>query len=53
MDSKVYFSTSGSGSVSGRVTIPKAFLEILEIDKNNREIEIKLEGDKITIKKRK
>ncbi|WP_055667483.1 hypothetical protein [Desnuesiella massiliensis] len=51
MKSKVTFNRSGSGSVSGKVVIPAAFLEILKITKDERDIEITLEGNKIIIEK--
>ena len=51
MKSKVTFNRSGSGSVSGKVVIPAAFLEILKITKEERDIEITLEGNKIIIEK--
>lgn len=51
MKSKVTFNKSGSGSTSGRVTIPVAFLEALEITENDRNIEIKLIDNKIVIEK--
>lgn len=51
MKSKVYFSKSGSGSISGRVTIPKAYLNILKINELESEIDIDIENGKITIEK--
>lgn len=52
MKSKVTFNKSGNKSVSGRVTIPSAFLEILNITCDDREIEITCDGSKILIEKR-
>lgn len=51
MKSKVTFNKSGSKSVSGRVTIPSVFLEILNITCDDREIEITCDGEKIIIEK--
>lgn len=51
MKSKVFFSKSGSGSISARVTIPKPYLEVLEITDEERDIEIKLDGKKLIITK--
>ena len=51
MKGKVTFNTSGKGSKSGRVTIPVALLEVLEITELDREINIRLEGKKIIIEK--
>lgn len=52
---KVTIAKSGGTSVnsySGKITIAKSWLDKLGIDAENREIIIKLEDDKITIKKR-
>lgn len=51
MKSKVYFSKSGSGSISGRVTIPKAYLNILKINELESEINIDIENGKLVIEK--
>lgn len=51
MKSKVTFNKSGSNSVSGRVTIPSAYLEILGITCDDREIYIVCDGEKIIIEK--
>lgn len=51
MKSKVTFNKSGAGSISGRVTIPKAFLETLGITKEENEIKITMQGEKIIIEK--
>lgn len=45
MKSKVYFSKSGSGSISGRITVPKTFLDIMKINELEKEIEITLSDD--------
>jgi len=49
MKGKITFNKSGSGSKSGRVTIPTSFLEILGIDETKREVEITLVEGKIII----
>ena len=51
MKSKVTFNKSGSGSVSGRVTIPKEFLEIMKITKEDNNINITYEDNKIILEK--
>ncbi len=52
---KVSYSKSGSGSISPKLSIPKSFLEKLEITQENREIEIELREDtkEIIIRKKK
>ena len=51
MKRNVTFNKSGSGSTSGRVVLPAAYLEILGITEEEREIEITLEGSRIIIEK--
>lgn len=51
MKGKITFNTSGSGSKSGRLTIPVALLEILGITEDDREVDIKLEDGKIIIER--
>jgi len=51
MKGKVTFNKSGSGSKSGRITIPVAFLEIMGISEDNREVEITLKDNKIIIER--
>lgn len=51
MKSKVTFNKSGSGSFSGRVTIPVAYLEMAGISRDDREVEISFKEGKITIEK--
>lgn len=51
MKSKVTFNKSGAGSVSGRVTIPRTFLEILGVTKEENGIKITMQGEKIIIEK--
>lgn len=51
MKGKVTFNKSGSGSKSGRVTIPVALLEVMGISEDNREVEITLKDNKIIIER--
>lgn len=53
MKGKITFNKSGSGSKSGKIVIPVAFLEILNINEENREVFITLENNTIIIKKQK
>lgn len=53
MRRKITFNRSGSGSKSGKIVIPVAFLELLDINEENREVFITLENDAIVIKKQK
>lgn len=52
---KVSFFKSGSGSISPKLNIPKSFLDKIEINQENREIEIELNEDtkEIIIRKKK
>ncbi|WP_158410117.1 AbrB/MazE/SpoVT family DNA-binding domain-containing protein [Fusobacterium animalis] len=52
---RVSFSKSGSGSISPKLSIPKSFLEKIEVTQENREIEIELNTDtnEIIIRKKK
>lgn len=52
---KVSFFKSGSGSISPKLNIPKSFLDKIEINQENREIEIELKEDtkEIIIRKKK
>lgn len=51
MKKKVLFNKGGSGSLMGRVTIPKEFLEILGITKENNKVNITIKDGKIIIEK--
>lgn len=51
MKGKITFNKSGSGSKSGRLTIPIAFLEALKITEEDRTVEITFENNKLIIKK--
>lgn len=48
---KVNFNKSGSGSISGRITIPKEILELMDIKDSEREIIIVYEDGTLSIKK--
>lgn len=49
MKAKITFNESGKGSISGRVTIPKPFLEIWGASKENNEIDITMENGCIVL----
>lgn len=49
--SKVNFAKSGSGSVSGRVVLPKEFLQLLNITSSDRTIIVTYLDGKIIIEK--
>ena len=51
MKSKVTFNKSGSGSVTGRVNIANAFLQIMKITKEKNNINITYEDNKIILEK--
>ncbi len=51
MQRKVMFNKSGSGSVNAKVIIPVAYLEVLGITEEERDIDVKLVGKKIVITK--
>lgn len=53
MKGKITFNKSGSGSKSGRLTIPVAFLELLKITEEDRDVEINFKDNKIIIEKSK
>ena len=52
---KININKSGGTSTgcSGKLTIPKKWLDVLEINKNDRNVKITLEDKKIIIKKEK
>lgn len=52
MKGKITFNKSGSGSNSARLTIPSVFIELMNIDKNNRNVEITFKDNKLIIEKR-
>ncbi|MEG0051199.1 MAG: AbrB/MazE/SpoVT family DNA-binding domain-containing protein [Terrisporobacter sp.] len=49
---KVSFQKSGSGSTNCRVHLPKKFMDILDITKDDNEITISLIDNKIVIEKK-
>lgn len=49
MNAKITFNKSANGSTTGRVIIPKAILEALELDQNNRDVDIRLKDGEIVI----
>lgn len=51
MKGKVTFNRSGSGSKSARLTIPAAFVELLKINENEREVNINYVEGKLIIEK--
>lgn len=51
MKGKITFNTSGYGSKSGRLTIPVALLELLQITENEREVNINFQDGKLIIEK--
>lgn len=53
MKGKITFNKSGSGSKSGRLTIPSALLEILNITEDERDVEITFQDGKLVIEKSK
>ena len=52
---KVSFGKSGAGSISPKLSIPKSFLDKININQDEREIEIELneETEEIIIRKKK
>lgn len=51
MKGKITFNTSGNKSVSGRLTIPAALIEIMGFTENDRDVEITYEDGKLIIRK--
>jgi antitoxin component of MazEF toxin-antitoxin module len=51
MKGKVTFNKSGSGSTSCRLTIPVAFVELLELTEDEREVEISFKDGKLIVEK--
>lgn len=49
--SKVYFSKSGSGSVSARITVPKEYINLMKINELEKEISIDVIDGKLIIEK--
>ena len=50
---KVIFTKSGSGSISPKINLPIKWMRELGIDKDNREVLLELDKDKIIISKNK
>lgn len=48
---RITFNKSGSGSISGRLTLPSDILKLMKIDNFNREVEIIYCNGEIIIKK--
>lgn len=51
-DAKVTFSKSGSGSTTGRVVLPLDFLKAMNINEDNRDIQISYQFGRIIISKK-
>lgn len=49
----VIFNKSGSGSTSTRVTIPITWLKEMNITKDDRQVKVTFDGEKIIIQKEK
>lgn len=54
-DLKISFGKSGSGSISPKLSIPKTFLDKIEVNQDEREIELELNENtkEIIIRKKK
>lgn len=51
MEKNILFNRGGNGGVTGRVAIPKDFLEVLGVTKEDNKVNITLKGKKIIIEK--
>lgn len=51
MKGKITFNKSGSGSKSGRLTIPVSLLELMKITEDERNVEITFKDGKLIIEK--
>ncbi|OOM17183.1 hypothetical protein CLSAB_19030 [Clostridium saccharobutylicum] len=51
MKGKVTFNKSGSGSINGKITIPKALIELMKFTQDDRDVEITYEDGKLVIEK--
>lgn len=49
---KISFTKSGSGSESTRLSLPIKWIRELGIDKDNRDVTVEIDEDKIIIKKK-
>lgn len=50
-DLKVIFGKAGSGSTTTRLTLPKKWMNEMNITENERDVEVEFDGEKIIIKK--
>lgn len=48
---KISFNKSGSGSISTSIRLPITWIKEMGIDKDNRDVEVHFDKDKIIIKK--
>lgn len=46
---KIIFNKTGAGNVTPRVTLPATWIKKLGLDKENREVKIKFDNEKIII----
>lgn len=53
MRGKVTFAGSGSGSISARLTIPVAFVELLKINADERNVDLTFDNGKLIVTKSK
>ena len=51
MKGKITFNKNGNGSSNAKLIIPKAFIELIEITEDNREVEITFKNGKLIIEK--
>ena len=45
--------TAGKGGITNRVTLPTTWIKAMGVTKENRDVEISFDGEKIIIKKQK
>ena len=50
---KITFSKSGAGNLTPRVSLPAVWIKEMDIDLENREVEVVFENNEIVIRKRK
>lgn len=46
---KITFTTGGNGSINPKVSVPKKFLDVLEVTPENREVIMELDEEKKAI----
>lgn len=51
-DLKITFTKGGSGSESTKLSLPVKWIRQLGLSKDNRDVEVTLDGNKIIIKKK-